>query len=57
MNSRELVRQIREHVFEFNRERDLGGSPNVWVEDENGYRQIQEVRHADGGVYVVLRPR
>lgn len=52
MNTNELVAALT--VAETNRVVAGRGAGNVWVEDENGYRQIESVKDADGGIYIKL---
>lgn len=52
MNTNELIDRLK--IAEFNRIAAGRGGGSVWVEDDNGYRQIESVIDDDGGVYIKL---
>lgn len=54
MDTNELIAALT--VAETNRMAAGRGGGSVWVEDEDGYRQIESVKDADGGVYIRLLP-
>lgn len=54
MTTRELIDAIQ--IAESHRIVAGRGEGSVWIEDEAGYRRIEGVYDADGGVYIRLIP-